>query len=72
MLLQHYPNYKTVHRCFQNCCLNDVLRKVMTDLANTLRDEGRLDGLECFIDAAFSFAKVSCGDEIGSTKRGKG
>ena len=71
MLPQCYPNYKTVHRRFQNWCRNDVLREVMTDLANTLRDEGGLDESECFIDATFSSAKGG-GDEIGPTKRGKG
>jgi transposase len=60
-----------VHRRFQNWCRNDVLREVMTDLANTLRDEGGLDESECFIDATFSSAKGG-GDEIGPTKRGKG
>src|SRR3569623_81343 len=42
MLPQCYPNYKTVHRRFQNWCRNEVLRDVMPDLANTLRDEGTL------------------------------
>jgi hypothetical protein len=60
-----------VHRRFQNWCRNDVLREVMTDLANTLRDEGALDESECFIDATFASAKGG-GDEIGPTKRGKG
>ena len=49
----------------------EVLREVMTDLANTLRDEGALDESECFIDATFASAKGG-GDEIGPTKRGKG
>ena len=43
MLPQCYPNYKTVHRRFQGWYRNDVLREAMTDLANTLRDEGALD-----------------------------
>ena len=71
MLPQCYPNYKTVHRRFQNWCRNEVLRDVMTDLANTLRDEGALDESECFIDATFASAKGG-GEEIGPTKRGKG
>lgn len=71
MLPQCYPNYKTVHRRFQNWCRSNVLREVMTDLANTLRDEGALDESECFIDATLSSAKGG-GDEIGPTKRGKG
>lgn len=71
MLPQCYPNYKTVHRRFQNWCRSEVLRDVMTDLANALREEGALDASECFIDATFASAKGG-GDEIGKTKRGKG
>jgi transposase len=71
MLPQCYPNYKTVHRRFQQWCRNDVLRNVLTDLANTLRDEGAVDERECFTDATFASAK-GVGEEIGKTKRGKG
>lgn len=71
MLLQCYPNYKTVHRRFQQWCRNEVLRNVMTDRANTLCDEGALDESECLIDATFASAKGG-GDEIGPTKCGKG
>jgi transposase len=71
MLPQCYPNYKTVHRRFQQWCQNEVLRNVLTDLANTLRDEGGIDESECFIDATFASAKGG-GEEIGKTKRGKG
>lgn len=71
MLPQCYPNYKTVHRRFQNLCENEVLREVLTDLANELRDNGDIDESECFIDAMFCPAKGG-GTEIGKTKRGKG
>ena len=71
MLPQCYPNYKTVHRRFQQRCRNDVLHNVLTDLANTLRDEGAVDERECFIDTTFAPAKGG-GEEIGKTKRGKG
>jgi transposase len=71
MLPQCYPNCKTVHRRFQGWCRKDVLRDVMTDLANTLRDEGALDESECFIDATFASARGG-GDEVGPTKPGKG
>lgn len=71
MLPQYFPNYKTVHRRFQYWCQQAVLRDVMTDLANTLRDQGSLDESECFIDATFASAKGG-GDQIGPTKRGKG
>ena len=57
MLPQSYPNYKTVHRRFQAWCCNEVLRRVLTDVANDLRDKGALDEEECFIDATFVMAK---------------
>ena len=70
MLPQSYPNYKTVHRRFQHWCREEVLRHVLTDLANTLREQGQIDEEECFIDAMFSSAKGG-GAEIGPTRRGK-
>jgi hypothetical protein len=71
MLPQYDPNYKTVHRRFQHSYREEVLRNVLTELANALRDEGEMDESECFIDATFSAAKGGA-DEIGKTKRGKG
>jgi transposase len=71
MLPQSYPNYKTVHRRFQSWCRDEVLRRVLTDVANELRDRGALNEEECFIDATFVMAKGG-GSEIGTTKRGKG
>jgi len=71
MLPQCYPNYKTVHRRFQQWCRSEVLRDVLVDLANTLRDEDVLDEQECFIDASFVPAKGG-GGQVGLTKRGKG
>jgi hypothetical protein len=71
MLPQSYPNYKTVHRRFQTWCSNEVLRCVLTDIANELRDKGALDEEECFIDATFVMAKGG-GADVGATKRGKG
>ena len=70
MLPQCYPNYKTVHRRFQQWCRNEVLRDVMVDLANALRDEEVIDESECFIDATFTPARGG-GEAIGLTKRGK-
>ncbi len=46
MLPQGYANYKTVHRRFQQWCREETLRKVLTDLANTLREEGETDESE--------------------------
>ena len=57
MLPQSYPNYKTVHRRFQQWCQDEVIRAALTDLANTLRDEGAVDESECYIDATFAAAK---------------
>src|SRR5207302_498730 len=71
MLPQSYPNYKSVHRRFQTWCRDEVLRRVLMDVANELRDKGALDEAECFIDATFVMAKGG-GAGIGPTKRGKG
>ena len=68
MLPQSYPNDKTVHRRFQTWCRDAVLRRVLTDVANELRDRGALNEEECFIDATFVMAKGG-GLEIGATKR---
>ena len=71
MLPQCYPNYKTVHRRFQQWCEREVLREILTQLANTLREEGTIDERESFIDATFAAAKGG-GEGIGPTRRGKG
>jgi hypothetical protein len=65
------PNYKTVHRRFQQWCENEVIRAALTELANVLREKGAIDESECYIDATFASAKGG-GDEIGPTRRGKG
>ncbi len=64
MLPQCYPNYKTVHRRFQKWCEQEVLRDILTALANELRDRGDIDERESFIDATFASAKGG-GDAIG-------
>src|SRR5271165_6882314 len=69
MLPQCYPNYKTVHRRFQAWCQSEILRRVLTDIANELRTRGVLDEEESFIDATFAMAKGG-GADIGPTKRG--
>src|SRR5262245_33795073 len=43
VLPQSYPNYKTVHRRFQAWCRDEILRRVLTDVGNELRDRGALD-----------------------------
>src|ERR1700739_2930074 len=57
MLPQRYPNYKTVHRRFQTWCCHEILRRVLTDVANELRENGALDEEECFIDATFVYGQ---------------
>src|SRR6201993_4209843 len=64
MLPQSYPNYKTVHRRFQQWCERQVLRDVLTKLANALREQGDVDESECYIDATFASAKGG-GADIG-------
>lgn len=71
MLPQSYPNYKTVHRRFQGWVRQEILRDVMVDLANELRDSDLLDTSECYIDATFANGRGG-GLEIGNTKCGKG
>jgi transposase len=48
-----------------------VLREILAQLANTLRDEGAIDERKSFIDATFAAAKGG-GDAVGLAKRGKG
>ncbi|WP_050384398.1 hypothetical protein [Bradyrhizobium pachyrhizi] len=68
---QCYPNYKTVHHRSENWRRKEVLRRILTDIANELRDKGALDEEDCFIDATFAMAKGG-GAEVGPTRRGKG
>jgi transposase len=37
MLPQCYPDYKTMHRRFQQWCEREILRAILVDLANELR-----------------------------------
>lgn len=71
LLPQCYPNYKTVHRRVQQWCEREILRGILTQLANTLHEEGAMDERESFIDATLAMAKGG-GDGIGPTRRGKG
>ena len=59
MLPQCYPNYKTVHCGFQQWGHREVLREILTQLANTLREEGALDERESVIDAPL-FREYAC------------
>ena len=64
----------TTKRCighFQAWCRHEIVRRVLTDVANELRDRGALDDEECVVDAMFLMAKGG-GAEVGTPKRGKG
>ena len=52
-----YPPYQTCHRRFQQWRRDGLLTDVLTHLAEDLRDRGKLDLSETFIDASFSSAK---------------
>src|SRR6266700_1336369 len=67
----HFPEENIADGRPGRKCRDEVLRRVLTDVANELRDRGALNEEECFIDATFVMAKGG-GLEIGATKRGKG
>jgi len=52
-----YPPYQTCHRRFQQWQRSELLDGVLARLAEDLRDRGRIDLSETFIDARFSSAK---------------
>ena len=49
-----------------------MLREILLQVANTLREEGAIDERERFIDATFAAAAKGGGGAVGLTKRGKG
>jgi len=52
-----YPPYQTCHRRFQQWQRSGLLIRVLARLAEDLRDRGKIDLSETFIDASFSSAK---------------
>ena len=52
-----YPSPATCHRRFQRWARTGVFAKILHALAEDLRDRGKLDLTECFIDASFVGAK---------------
>ena len=69
-LPRRYPPYQTCHRRFQQWQRSGLLTQLLQKLAEDLRDRGKLDLSESFIDATFSSAKK--GAAVGPTRRGKG
>jgi transposase len=52
-----YPPYQTCHRRFQRWNDEGVLDEILRALAENLKEQGRLDPSECFIDGTFVGAK---------------
>ncbi len=52
-----YPPYQTCHRRFQEWVREKVFRKVLRALAEDLRERGKLDLTEAFIDGTWAGAK---------------
>ena len=56
-LPDRYPPYQTCHRRFQQWQRSGLFTRSLQKLAEDLRDRGKLDLREAFIDASFSSAK---------------
>ncbi len=56
-LPNRYAPYQTCHRRFQQWRRDGTLTRILTALAEDLRNRGKIDLSETFIDASFSSAK---------------
>jgi transposase len=56
-LPNRYPPYQTCHRRFQRWVQNGTYELILEALAQDLKDRGKLDLSECFIDGTFVVAK---------------
>jgi transposase len=56
-LPERYPPYQTGHRRFQCWSADSTLERVLEALARDLKERGKLDLAECFIDGTFVVAK---------------
>ena len=54
---ERYPSSATCHRRFQSWVESGVLERLLRALAEDLRERGKLDLSECFIDGTFVVAK---------------
>ena len=52
-----YPPYQTCHRYFQNWVQSGLWNKILWRIANDLKERGKIDLTECFIDGTFAAAK---------------
>ncbi len=58
-LPERYPPCQTCHRRFQRWVREGTLERVLAALAQDLKERGKLDLSECFIDGTFVVAKKS-------------
>jgi transposase len=56
-LPDRYPPYQTCHRRFQQWVRAGIFRKILEALAADLKERGKLDLSECYIDGMFIVAK---------------
>jgi transposase len=56
-LPERYPPYQTCHRRFQRWVRDGTFERILEALARDLKERGKLDVSECFIDGAFVVAK---------------
>ena len=56
-LPERYPPYQTCHRRFQEWVNSGVFEKLLRALVKDVKERGRLDLRECFIDGSFVIAK---------------
>jgi transposase len=70
-LPNRYPPYQTCHRRFQHWLRSGVLLKLLQKLAEDLRDRGKLDLSEAFVERQLQRGEKR-GSAIGPTRRGKG
>jgi transposase len=56
-LPSRYPPYQTCHRRFQQWVQDGTLRRVVVALRQDLRERGRIDDIEAFVDGSYAGAK---------------
>ena len=52
-----YPPYQTCHRRFQQWLDDNTLRKLLVALREDLRERGKVDDIEAFVDGTYAGAK---------------
>jgi transposase len=70
-LPERYPPYQTCHRRFQRWVGDGTFERVLEGPARDLKERGKLDLAECFIDGTFIVAKKGA-DVWERATRGKG